>query len=161
MTFKNGQNELIMVEISDCWKGVGVNEKGNKRVWGPDGSVSYLDWGRGYRRYAFVKVCLTSYLNCVNTSIWASLGDSVVKNLPAIAGDVGSIPGWGRSAGEGNGNPPQYSCLENPMDRGAWWTTVHGVAKESDTTLRLHNNISLKLIVNNRVVDLKDTHQEW
>ena len=44
-------------------------------------------------------------------------------------GDPGSIPGSGRSSGEGNGNPLQYSCLENPMDRGAWWATVHGVAK--------------------------------
>ena len=44
------------------------------------------------------------------------------------AGDPGSIPGWGRSPGEGNGNPLQYSCLENPMDRGAWRATVHGVA---------------------------------
>ena len=54
----------------------------------------------------------------------------VVKNLPANAGDVrnsGSIPGPGRSPGEGNGNPLQYSCLENPMDRGAWQATVHGV----------------------------------
>ena len=49
-------------------------------------------------------------------------GGSVVKNLPADAGDVGSILGSGRSPGEGNGNPPQYSCLQNPMDRGAWWT---------------------------------------
>ena len=45
------------------------------------------------------------------------------------AGDLGSIPGSGRSLGEGNGNPLQYSCLENPMDGGAWWATVHGVAK--------------------------------
>ena len=45
------------------------------------------------------------------------------------AGDLGLIPGLGRSAGEGNGNPLQYSCLENPIDRGAWWATVHGVAK--------------------------------
>ena len=45
------------------------------------------------------------------------------------AGDLGSIPGWGRSPGEGNGNPLQDSCLENPMDGGAWWATVHGVAK--------------------------------
>ena len=45
------------------------------------------------------------------------------------AGDPGSIPGSGRSPGEGNGNPPQYSCLENPMDQGAWWAQVHGVAK--------------------------------
>ena len=56
----------------------------------------------------------------------------MVKNLPAKAGeitDVGSIPGLGRSPGGGNGNPLQYSCLENPMDRGAWQVTVHGVAK--------------------------------
>ena len=45
------------------------------------------------------------------------------------AGDPGSIPGSGRSPGEGNGNPLLYSCLENPMDRGAWWATVHGVTK--------------------------------
>ena len=57
---------------------------------------------------------------------------SVVKNPPANAGDTGdmdSIPGSGRSPGEGNGNPLQYSCLENPMDKGAWQGTVHGVAK--------------------------------
>ena len=58
----------------------------------------------------------------------------MVKNLPANAGDVGSIPGWGRSPGEGNGNPLQYSCLENPMDRGAWQATVIRVAKELDTS---------------------------
>ena len=58
-------------------------------------------------------------------------GGSVVKNLPANAGYLGLIPGSGRSLGGGNGNPRQYSCLENPMDRGAWWATVHGVAKES------------------------------
>ena len=52
-----------------------------------------------------------------------------VKNLPATAGDPGSIPGLERSPGGGHGNPLQYSCLENPTDRGAWWATVHGVAK--------------------------------
>ena len=52
-----------------------------------------------------------------------------VKHHARHAGDPGSIPGWGRSPGEGNGNPLQYSCLENSMDGGAWWATVHGVAK--------------------------------
>ena len=59
-----------------------------------------------------------------------------VKNPPANAGDVrdtGLIPGSGRSSGEGNGYPLQYSCLGNPMDRGAWQATVHGITKESDT----------------------------
>ena len=60
----------------------------------------------------------------------------MVKNPPANAGytgDLDSIPGLGRSPGEGNGNPRQYSCLGNPMDRGAWWATIHGVT-ELDTT---------------------------
>ena len=54
---------------------------------------------------------------------------SGVKNLPADTGDAGLISGLGRSPGGGNGNPLQYSCLENPMDRGGWQTTDHGVAK--------------------------------
>ena len=58
----------------------------------------------------------------------------MVKNLTANAGGRGLIPGWERSPGEGNGNPFQYSCLGNLMDRGAWKAIVHGVAKESDTT---------------------------
>ena len=53
----------------------------------------------------------------------------MVKASAYNARDMGSIPGSGRSPGEGNGNPLQYSCLENHMDRGAWWATVHGVAK--------------------------------
>ena len=51
------------------------------------------------------------------------------KESACNAGDLGLIPGSGRSPGEGNGNPLQYSCLENPIDRGAWWATVHGVTK--------------------------------
>ena len=67
-------------------------------------------------------------------------GGSVAKNPPTNAGDAGSIPVSGRSPGEGNGNPLKYSCLGNPMDRGAWCTTVHGIAKESDMTCGLTNN---------------------
>ena len=56
----------------------------------------------------------------------------MVKNLPTNAGDIrdmGSVPGLGRSSGGGHGSSLQYSCLENPMDRGAWWATVHGVTR--------------------------------
>ena len=63
----------------------------------------------------------------------ASQAVLVVKNPPAKTGDAGSIPGMGRSLGEGNGNPLQYSCLENPMDRGGWWVIVRKIA-ELDTT---------------------------
>ena len=56
-------------------------------------------------------------------------GDSDGKASAYNVGDLSSIPGSGRASGEGNGNPFQYSCLENPMGRGAWWATVHGVTK--------------------------------
>ena len=63
------------------------------------------------------------------TSFQGFPGGAVVKNSPTKAGDVGSIPESERTPGEGNGNPLQYSCLENPMDGGAWWATVQGVTK--------------------------------
>ena len=66
----------------------------------------------------------------------------MIKNQPAKAGDagdLGSIPALGRSPGVGLGNPLQYSCLENPTDRGAWWATVHGVA-ETQTRLSTHTH---------------------
>ena len=67
----------------------------------------------------------------------------MIKNLPADAGDIrdtGSILGLGRSSGGGHGNPLQYSCLENPKDKGVWWVTVHGITKVSDRTSQLNNN---------------------
>ena len=67
------------------------------------------------------------------------------KECTCSAGDVGSVPGWGRSPAEENGNQLQYSCLRNPMDRGAWRATVHG-RKESDTTEKLKNaNMNQKI----------------
>ena len=82
-----------------------------------------------------------SWLLCLLTF---PISGSVVKNLSANAGatgDASSIPGSGRSLGEGNGNPLQYSCLENPVERGAWWAAVHGVTK-SQTRLSMHTSFS-------------------
>ena len=67
----------------------------------------------------------------------------MVKNLPANTGDPGSVPQLGRSPGEGNGYPLQYSCLENPMDGGAWRATVHGATK-SQTRLSNFTSLTLK-----------------
>jgi len=69
-------------------------------------------------------------LNVAKGLVMGASQVAVVKNLPANAGDAGSIPGSGGSPGEGNGNPFQYSCLGNPMNRGAWRATVHGIAEE-------------------------------
>ena len=68
---------------------------------------------------------ITQYYISISISISISVG----KEYACNAGDLGSIPGSERSPGEGNGNPSQYSCLENPMDKGAWQATVHGVAR--------------------------------
>ena len=73
---------------------------------------------------------------------WGFPGGSDGKEPTCNVGDLGSIPGLGRSPAGGHGNPLQYSCLENPMDRGAWRATVHGVTKESDTTERLNTRHS-------------------
>ena len=79
----------------------------------------------------------------------------MVKNPPANAGDAGSIPGLERSSGGGNGNPLQYSCLENSMDRGAWRATVHGVT-ELDTTEQLTLSLSLDIDARYAVILLKN-----
>ena len=73
-------------------------------------------------------------LKCVSRHEMGFPGASDDKESACNAGDLGSIPGLGTSAGGGHSNPLQYSCLENPMDRGAWWATIHEVA-ESDMTL--------------------------
>ena len=86
-------------------------------------SLSWLETstGRGEKRKIPVS------LSCHLINKWHS--GSEVKASACKAGDLGSVPGSGRSPGEGNSNPLQYSCLKNPMDGGAWWATVHGVAK--------------------------------
>ena len=78
-------------------------------------------------------------LNCCYSQRWASQVALMVKNLSATAEDLrdaGSIPGSGRSPGGGHGNRIQYSCLQNPMDRGAWWATVHNRFTKSQTLLK-------------------------
>ena len=71
---------------------------------------------------------MTRVLTVISTA-WGVPGDSDGKESACNAGDVGLIPGSGRSSGGGHGNPFRDSCLENPLDRGAWWATVHRVAK--------------------------------
>ena len=73
-------------------------------------------------------------------------GGSVVKNPPANAEDASSVPGLGRSPAEGNGNSLQYSCLENPMDRGAWQAEVHGVAQNRTRLKRLSSSSKYALL---------------
>ena len=87
-------------------------------------------------------------------------GGSEVKASASSVGDLGSIPGLESSPGEGNGNPLQYSCLENPMDREAWWATVHGVAKSrtrlSDFTYFTYLDESRRMVLMNLF-----TEQQW
>ena len=71
----------------------------------------------------------------------------MVKSLPANVEDMGSIPGLGKCPGEGNSSPLQYSCLGNPMDRGAWWVTIHGVAE-----LNTLSNETCKQVCSNKTL---------
>ena len=105
-----------------------------------------LLWKAVYSVPLSIFACLFGFFFADSVSFGSNLSVhsfSVGKESACNAGDArdsGSIPGWGRSAGGGHGNPLQYSCLENPMDRGAWQLTVHGVAK-SQTLL---NNFTFK-----------------
>ena len=86
--------------------------------------------------FQLIQLDLNRIEGCLSFIMGAFGMTVVIKNLPANTEDirdVGSVPGLGRFSGEGNGNLLQYSCLENPIDKGAWQATVHGVA-ESDTT---------------------------
>ena len=94
----------------------------------------------------------TIHLRQCTPLLWGFSGGSVVKNLPANSRDSGWIPGWGRSPGEGNSNPLQYSCLENSTNRGAWWATVHRVT-ESD----LPQPLSYFFII----IIITITYQHW
>ena len=86
-------------------------------------------WEQGCSLFASTECLVSGHLGFPSES---PTGLSVLKNLPANGGKMGSIPGWGRYPEKGNGNPLQYSFQENSMARGAWRVTVHGIVKESD-----------------------------
>ena len=86
------------------------------------------DWS-DLAAYTYIHVFIHVWIYMSINELGASLVSQMVKNLHANAGDLGSIPGLGRSTGEGNSNPVQYSCLENSKNRGAWLATVHGAKK--------------------------------
>ena len=117
------QDENICTQVSPIQGELGKGPVGRfgkaAWEWGPEGQEIYSTWspGKGFP------------------------GGSDGKESICDAGDPGSTPASGRSLGEGNGNPLQYSCLENPMNRGAWWAIVHEVA-ESDTTETLSMQIT-------------------
>ena len=124
----------------------------------------------GKTRDLFKKIRDTKgYLRVSLNTIQITRG-SEVKESACNARDLGLISGLGRFPGEGNGNPLQYSCLENPMDRGAWWATVHGVSK-SWTRLSDFTSLSLNTIYNisyilrdTKDISCKDDHnkgQKW
>ena len=112
-----------------------------KTLWSAKFKI-FIIWSFKYKGplaalcYSSAEDLLVGQLIKVKTGIFmcteyfrASLVPQTVKNLPVVWEDPGSIPGSGRPPGEGNGYPLQYSCLENPKDRGTWWATVHGVTK--------------------------------
>ena len=88
-------------------------------------------------------------------------GGSEVKASACNVGDPGSIPGSGRSPGEGNSNPLQYSCLENPMDGGGWWATVHGVAKSRTRLSDFTFTFSFSIIPSNEYSGLISLWMDW
>ena len=112
------------------------------------GGVIHNIWGEGRKKRESDKGATKGRQACTRAQessvIWLEAGAGLPwwlssKESTCNVGDQGLIPGAGRSTGEGNGNPLHYSCLGNPMDRGAWWATVHEVSKESDTTEQLNN----------------------
>ena len=105
-------------------------------------SHPYITTGKtiALTRRTFVGKVMSLFFNMLSRLVMTSLVDQTVKTSAYNVGDLGSIPGLGRSPGEGNGNPLQCYCLKNPMDRRAWQATVHGVAK---SRTRLSNFTSL------------------
>ena len=133
---ERGFEKLMMIllqsqEIKPTDAKLEINQAGENKWKFPIVSEQTEDNHQSYKSiYVSLSCCVTGFPGCTG-----------VKNLPANAGDTrdardeGLIPGWGKSPGGGNGDPLQYSCLENSMDRGTWWATVHRVTK-SWTRLR-------------------------
>ena len=109
------------------------NKSESRQSYDPGKFGMILSWLQALRSVLYFSILHCSYY--VRTFMGAaagvsgSPGGSVSKETACSAGDPGAVPGSGRPPGEGNGNPLQYSCLENPKDRGAWQATVHGVAR--------------------------------
>ena len=112
----------ILLSHKKMWIWVSCSEVDESRA-------HYTEWSKSERKPNIVYWCI--YMESIKMALMNLFGSTVVKNLPASSGDVrdvGLIPGSGRSPGVGNGNLLQYSCLENPMDGGAWRATVHWVS---------------------------------
>ena len=108
------------------WKGKG---KGRLHIWPDWRLLAWRRWRQEDEQQGFLCDWLREHTWLYLIGPKGFPGGSEVKASACNIGDLGSIPGSGRSPGEGNGSPLQYSCLENPMDRGSWQATVHGVAK--------------------------------
>ena len=116
-------------------------------LYGPTLTSIYDCWkNHSFDYRTFAGQVMSLLFNVLSRFVMAFPGGSEVKASACNAGDLGSIPGSGRSPGEGNGTPLQYSCLENPMDGGAWWATVHGVAK-SQTQLSDFTHSLTKFVI--------------
>ena len=108
--------------------------------------INYCFSNRKTSRFCVTLFSSKMHSNCRNLLLKMDFpGGSVVKNLPANARDASSIPGSGRSPGGGHGNPRQYSCLENPTDRGAWWSTVHGATRVGHDLVTKQPTLILKI----------------
>ena len=106
--------------------------------------VGYLEWGSRTQDPSCSQALNLSHQHNCHAPPLGFPGISLDKESAYNAGDPGSIPGWGRFPGEGTGYPLQYSCLGSPMERGAWWATLHEGLKESDTTQGLNHSHSLR-----------------